>query len=164
MRTGLLMIMLGSSALAIAAPASASVSLGTIGGIINQLHNNSNLTPNGFAFSITQNGQSQTLFTGLSGLHNYNDITGFNSFANPPGNNTPGWGNSYQFTYSALGSFFGNSTNNNNAYSAAARPPLEVTGPGAVPEPSTWWMMIGGFGVVGMALRRRNRLQVIHFS
>jgi hypothetical protein len=28
---------------------------------------------------------------------------------------------------------------------------------GAVPEPATWAMMIGGFGLVGGALRRRAR-------
>jgi hypothetical protein len=27
----------------------------------------------------------------------------------------------------------------------------------AVPEPATWLMMISGFGVLGMALRRRRR-------
>jgi hypothetical protein len=27
-----------------------------------------------------------------------------------------------------------------------------------VPEPSTWAMMIGGFGVVGLAARRRRRV------
>ena len=29
----------------------------------------------------------------------------------------------------------------------------------AIPEPSTWAMMISGFGLAGAALRRRNRLQ-----
>ncbi|MBO9712568.1 MAG: PEP-CTERM sorting domain-containing protein [Sphingomonas sp.] len=28
----------------------------------------------------------------------------------------------------------------------------------AVPEPATWLMLIGGFGAVGFALRRRQRL------
>ncbi len=28
---------------------------------------------------------------------------------------------------------------------------------GAVPEPSTWAMMVGGFGLVGGAIRRRQR-------
>ena len=166
MRTGLFMLALGSSALSIAAPASAAVSLGTISGIINQLHNNTNLTPNGFAFSITQNGQSQTLFTGLSGLHQYNDITGFNAFANPPSNNPPGWGSSYQFTYSALGSFFNNSnvggTVGRGGGDGASRP--ASVSQGAVPEPATWAMMIFGFGMIGLTMRRRNNLQVIHFS
>jgi len=31
-----------------------------------------------------------------------------------------------------------------------------VTVPGAVPEPATWAMMIGGFGMVGGAMRRRR--------
>ena len=30
----------------------------------------------------------------------------------------------------------------------------------AVPEPGTWALMIGGFGMVGMALRRRHTLTV----
>ncbi len=47
---------------------------------------------------------------------------------------------------------------------------LEITGPGvitiggggqgAVPEPSTWAMIIAGFGIVGGALRRRRRAGV----
>lgn len=31
---------------------------------------------------------------------------------------------------------------------------------GAVPEPATWILMMGGFGMVGAALRRRNKQQV----
>lgn len=36
--------------------------------------------------------------------------------------------------------------------SAVVTPPT----PGAVPEPATWAMMLGGFGVVGFAMRRRR--------
>ncbi|NJC34318.1 hypothetical protein GGR88_001792 [Sphingomonas jejuensis] len=32
----------------------------------------------------------------------------------------------------------------------------QASGPGAVPEPATWAMMIGGFGLIGTALRRRT--------
>lgn len=35
---------------------------------------------------------------------------------------------------------------------------LGVTGPGAVPEPATWAMMIVGFGLAGTAVRRRRTL------
>lgn len=35
-----------------------------------------------------------------------------------------------------------------------------VSGPGAVPEPTTWAMLITGFGAVGASLRRRRRAQV----
>lgn len=34
---------------------------------------------------------------------------------------------------------------------------LSVTGLAAVPEPATWGLMIGGFGVAGVALRRARR-------
>lgn len=33
---------------------------------------------------------------------------------------------------------------------------------GAVPEPATWAMMIGGFGLLGAAARRRSRTQVTY--
>lgn len=32
-----------------------------------------------------------------------------------------------------------------------------VLTPGAVPEPGTWAMLIAGFGIVGLAMRRRSR-------
>jgi len=35
-----------------------------------------------------------------------------------------------------------------------------LTGTPAVPEMSTWAMMIAGFGLVGMAMRRRTRTQI----
>ena len=38
-------------------------------------------------------------------------------------------------------------------------PPV-VPNPGAVPEPATWAMMIGGFGAIGVAARRRRRTTV----
>lgn len=34
--------------------------------------------------------------------------------------------------------------------------------PAAVPEPAVWGMMIAGFGLVGMASRRRNRMTVAY--
>jgi hypothetical protein len=36
--------------------------------------------------------------------------------------------------------------------------------PGAVPEPATWAMMIGGMGIVGMQMRRRNRKVAVSFA
>lgn len=37
---------------------------------------------------------------------------------------------------------------------------LSASGPGAVPEPATWAMMVVGFGTVGFALRRRRAVSV----
>jgi hypothetical protein len=39
---------------------------------------------------------------------------------------------------------------------------LRLTVSPAVPEPATWAMMIGGFGLIGAALRRRHTLQVTY--
>jgi hypothetical protein len=36
-------------------------------------------------------------------------------------------------------------------------PAFAVRPPGPVPEPATWAMMVGGFGLVGGAMRRRQR-------
>ena len=50
----------------------------------------------------------------------------------------------------------------NDSYAPITTSPTETipagsTPPGAVPEPATWAMMIGGFGLAGAALRRRAR-------
>ncbi len=39
-----------------------------------------------------------------------------------------------------------------------------VTPPGAVPEPATWAMMIGGFGMIGASLRYRRRKTTVSFA
>jgi PEP-CTERM motif len=35
-------------------------------------------------------------------------------------------------------------------------------GPGGVPEPASWALMIAGFGLVGAAMRRRAAVQVTY--
>ncbi len=37
-----------------------------------------------------------------------------------------------------------------------------ITRGGVVPEPATWAMMIAGFGLVGVAARRRDRMARVH--
>lgn len=49
------------------------------------------------------------------------------------------------------------SANLNLRIDSIAVNPAGVTPPGAVPEPSTWAMMILGFGAAGVAIRRRAR-------
>lgn len=39
-----------------------------------------------------------------------------------------------------------------------------VPGGGAVPEPSTWMMLIAGFGLVGAAMRRRDKAARVRFA
>lgn len=41
---------------------------------------------------------------------------------------------------------------------------LGTAGPGAVPEPATWAMMIGGFGMVGGTMRYRRRKTTVSFA
>jgi hypothetical protein len=38
------------------------------------------------------------------------------------------------------------------------------SGPRAVPEPSSWAMIVGGFGALGMAMRRRKQVAAIAFA
>lgn len=38
-------------------------------------------------------------------------------------------------------------------------PPIENPPPPAVPEPGTWLLLIGGFGLVGMQMRRRRKAE-----
>lgn len=40
----------------------------------------------------------------------------------------------------------------------------DVAGGGAVPEPATWAMMIGGFGAIGGAMRYRRRKTAVSFA
>jgi hypothetical protein len=68
------------------------------------------------------------------------------------------------FGGSALDAFFALTTKNN----ANANTPIftlgSVTVPAfnAVPEPAAWAMMIGGFGLIGAASRRRNQTSVTY--
>jgi PEP-CTERM motif len=65
-------------------------------------------------------------------------------------------------SYFALATGFGNA--DAGRYSLDINGPGAVTvgggGQGAVPEPTTWAMIIAGFGIVGGALRRRRRADV----
>jgi len=48
-----------------------------------------------------------------------------------------------------------------NTYVAARGASATLTvAEGAVPEPATWAMFIGGFGLIGLAMRRRHRTTV----
>lgn len=53
----------------------------------------------------------------------------------------------------------------NDSYNPITTPPTGTIppgspAPGAVPEPATWAMMVGGFGVIGSTIRRRRKVRL----
>jgi hypothetical protein len=48
-----------------------------------------------------------------------------------------------------------------DGFGSVTPPPVD---PGAVPEPATWAMMIGGFGLVGSSMRYRRRKTTVSFA
>lgn len=90
-------------------------------------------TPVGF--SITLDGGASVRGAGNTGLMNF-----FNSFQVPTGSDA--------FVLPA------GVTVNSGTWLVNNR--RVVAGPGAVPEPATWAMLVVGFGCAGMALRRRR--------
>ena len=154
-RKGLLLPVLAAGALMTAGQAQASVKFNATSGLINQLHNNSQFTSNNFGFSICNGSGCQTLFTGVSGLHGLNgNLAGFNSWAGSGSYaGTGGYFDNYKFTFTGVGSYFGNRTTSGPVEEPEMNTFVEVSQ--AVPEPGTWMMMILGFGIVGLAMRRK---------
>lgn len=66
-------------------------------------------------------------------------------------------GNSVKILFSAFGESPGQFTYDGNGGQAVFS---YSTGVGAVPEPASWALMIGGFGMAGATLRRRRALSV----
>ncbi len=134
------------------APAQASVDLGAVSGLINQLQTNSSFNSSNMSFTICQNGVCQTLFTGLAGLHNYTDLSAFNSWAGTSNSSSGGYFDNYKPTFSGVTSYFGNQSPPEQSRSYPTETP--------VPEPATWAMLILGFAFVGAAMRRRRAAAV----
>jgi len=83
----------------------------------------------------------------------------FGNVAGPAGNVSVFW----QFDFGATGADY-IALDNEQGFSNAVL--YTAKGPGAVPEPGTWAMMLLGFGAVGFGLRRRKsqtqRLRVVY--
>ena len=102
-------------------------------------------------------GGDWSLFTEVGGA-NYASIGAIDL---PPGTNP---GTTYSFSFVAGGS---STTLSFSEFSDSGASPIIdnvlVTGPkaaSAAPEPATWALMIGGFGLAGATLRRRRALAV----
>lgn len=155
-RKGLFVSALVAGAL-IGAPAQAAVRFAATSGIINQLHNNSSLT-NDFQFTIcNSSGNCQTQFTGVTGLRNYGNLAGLNSWANTGSyGGQGGYFDNYRPTFQGVSSFFGNNTQTPNQQQIQEDESSFSTLMMPVPEPATWGMMILGFGFIGFTMRRRQ--------
>ncbi len=79
--------------------------------------------------------------------------------------NFDGLGARSEFSNTVLDAFFTLTTKNNpdgqpGGSNTAVFTLGSVAVPNAIPEPATWAMMIGGFGMIGAVSRRRNRTKV----
>jgi hypothetical protein len=102
-RKGLFASIVTATLLAVGSPTGATQNLGAVSNVVNKLYYGSALSGNGFSFSITENGQTRTLFTGLAGLRQFTDLAGLNNWAN--GGSTSSY--SYTPTFTAVGGYFG---------------------------------------------------------
>ncbi len=70
-------------------------------------------------------------------------------------------GNSISISFTSIGSPSGQFAYSDDGSAVFA---YTTGGPSAVPEPATWAMMIGGFGMVGGAMRYRRRKTTVSFA
>ena len=127
------------------------------------------LTTNGVSQVSSLNGYTYQTITGITGTFNGSQITGL---ANVTGSNNLFYltgpffvdGNGLGFSTaagSAVNLFVTTDTRyrvNAGGLSTGFVTASASAAIAAVPEPATWAMMIGGFGVIGAAARRRRRV------
>jgi hypothetical protein len=101
----------------------------------------------------------QTLATGIGQAYSYSFSAAINNILVPPTLSNAG-----RFGYTTYsGTFTATSLSTDLRFTFRQDPAyyyVDAVSVAAVPEPATWAMMIGGFGIAGMALRRRRRVTV----
>ena len=172
------------AALAIAAPASAAVFSGDTTGDPTYNRVLSGIPPTGSSlvgtavrydvlqFQVTSNGGYDFLLTGDQPVNWDTFLTIYANSFDPGSAMTNVIAASDDFPSIGISGFTGLNLLANTSYFAviagfsnsdAGRWTLDITGEGAVvavggaiPEPASWAMMIGGFGFIGAAMRRRS--------
>ncbi len=176
--------LIGAAALALcaAAPASAAVYMfdfsgtGFFGGTLN---GSGTLTTNDISFVNPVNGYTAQTITGITGTFNGSQITGLapgtfgaNNFFYLTGPFfVDGSGLGFRTASGVSGNLF---VTNDTSYRVNTMGAGLLTGlvtarvtpvvAAAVPEPTTWAMMLLGFGAIGFAMRRRRTLGVSALS
>ena len=112
-------------------------------------------------------GNTGTAFDNTLSIPNYTTLDNlFNTFQQSAGSNSNGLVNR-TINGATAGNLFMVAANTNNTgwtnpYDYFKLNSLKATG--AVPEPATWGMMIGGFALVGSAMRRRKTATTVSFA
>ncbi|MBC9032814.1 FxDxF family PEP-CTERM protein [Sphingomonas sp. JC676] len=127
---------------------------GTTGGIVNSIAKGSTHTDR-FYFTVSSAGEFLFNWTTSKLSLTSANFNGGAAFA-------PVFGQDYSFNVLAAGTYFLEVTSHNST----ERTSTFVTSAdfAAVPEPAMWGMMIGGFGLGGMAMRRRRALGTATFA
>ena len=124
--------------------------------------------------SVAINGNAPVAFGGnlFSTIHNSQDPSFSYQFSEVDDNSSNLYNEVYDFSLQSFGSpsfasydadvsTFQNAGNFSTpgAYGSLINSHLAISS-GAVPEPASWAMMVGGFGMIGGAMRRRQRTSV----
>jgi hypothetical protein len=119
---------------------------GTTGGIVNSIVKGATSTDR-FYFTVSSAGEFLFNWTTSKLSLTSANFNGGAAFA-------PIFGQDYSFNVLAAGTYFLEVTSHNGTERASTF--VTSADFAAVPEPAVWGMMIGGFGLGGMALRRRH--------
>ena len=139
--------------------------------VVHALRQSSQFSPVGFSFSINYNGTILHLFSGIEGVRLLSDYAFLNDWLQQPSTLNSSRsvydGGASQFTYGALGSYFGTGSDPDTISSAGdsmtSQSYMSLVSAPAVPEPASWLMVIVGFGLLG-GIMRHVRARTVSFS